>query len=95
MKTNKKRKICSILVDRANYGRLMPVLSEIDKDKSLDQYLICAGTMVLERFGSVANIVRNDGFKVDSELFFEVEGSIPSDHALAFNEMMEKLKLAK
>jgi UDP-hydrolysing UDP-N-acetyl-D-glucosamine 2-epimerase len=81
MKTNKKRKICSILVDRANYGRLRPVLSEIDQDKSLDQYLICAGTMVLERFGSVANIVRNDGFKVNSELFFEVEGSIPASMA--------------
>jgi len=25
----------------------------------------------------------------------EVEGSIPGDHALAFNEMMEKIKLAK
>ena len=78
---NKKRKICTVLVDRANYGRLKPVLSEIKNDSTLNQHLICAGTMVLERFGKVSDIVRKDGFKVDSELYFEIEGSIPATMA--------------
>ncbi len=77
----KKRKICTILVDRANYGRLKPVLSEIKNESTLNQHLICAGTMVLERFGKVSEIVKKDGFKVDSELYFEVEGSIPATMA--------------
>ena len=37
--------------------------------------------MVLERFGKVSEIVKKDGFKVDSELYFEVEGSIPATMA--------------
>ncbi len=78
---SKKRKICTVIVDRANYGRLKPVLTEIKNDSKLNQHLICAGTMVLERFGKVSDIVKKDGFKVDSELFFEVEGSIPSTMA--------------
>tara|TARA_B100000900_G_scaffold251365_2_gene214168 strand:+ start:10456 stop:11616 length:1161 start_codon:yes stop_codon:yes gene_type:complete len=78
---SKKRKICTVIVDRANYGRLKPVLTEIKNDSKLDQHLICAGTMVLERFGKVSDIVKKDGFKVDTELFFEVEGSIPSTMA--------------
>ena len=79
---DKKRKICTVLVDRANYGRLKPVLSEIKNDSTLNQHLICAGTMVLERFGKVSDIVRKDGFKVDSELYFEIEGSIPATIAI-------------
>lgn len=38
---------------------------------------MCAGTMILERFGSTINEVRTDGFNVDSKVFMELEGSVP------------------
>lgn len=76
-----KRKIAAILVDRANYGRMKPVLDAIRRHPDLELQLVCAGTMVLERFGLPVNIVKEDGFTVDSEIYIELEGSVPTTMA--------------
>lgn len=81
MNKNQKRKICVVLVDRANYGRLKPVMRAIDEHPALELQVIAAGTMVLERFGLPVNIVRQDGFTVDGEIYIELEGSVPSTMA--------------
>lgn len=69
------RKICAIIVDRANYGRMWPVLKELKKSEKVNLSIICSGTMVLERFGNAINNVRNDGFTVDDSSYIEIEGS--------------------
>ena len=74
---NKTRKILVILVDRANYGRMRPVMQQIRKNHLLQLQVMCAGSMVLERFGSTYREVELDGFKVDSKVFMELEGSVP------------------
>jgi UDP-hydrolysing UDP-N-acetyl-D-glucosamine 2-epimerase len=71
------RKICVVLVDRANYGRLKPVMRAIQARPGLVLQVIAAGTMVLERFDQPVKIVRADGFPVDGEIFIELEGSTP------------------
>jgi UDP-hydrolysing UDP-N-acetyl-D-glucosamine 2-epimerase len=76
-----KRKVCVVLVDRANYGRLKPVLHEITQRPELQLQLVAAGTMVLERFGTPVNGVKSDGFHVDGEIFIELEGSTPATMA--------------
>ena len=73
----KIEKICVLLVDRANYGRMYPVMKALDEDPDLELQVICAGTMLLERFGEAEKMVENDGFKVDYRVFLEVEGSVP------------------
>ena len=73
----KIQKICVLLVDRANYGRMYPVMKALDEDLDLELQVICAGTMLLERFGGAEKMVENDGFKVDHRVFLEVEGSVP------------------
>ncbi len=70
-----RRKICVILVDRANYGRLKPVMSAIAEHPQLELQVIAAGSMVLERFGSPVRLVQQDGFPVDGEIYLELEGS--------------------
>lgn len=74
----KIKKICVLLVDRANYGRMYPVMKVLDKDPDLELQVICAGTMLLERFGEAEKMVEKDGFKVDHRVFLEVEGSVPT-----------------
>ena len=74
----KIKKICVLLVDRANYGRMYPVMKVLDKDPDLELQVICAGTMLLERFGEAEKMVVKDGFKVDHRVFLEVEGSVPT-----------------
>lgn len=76
-----ERKVCVVLVDRANYGRLKPVIGAIEAQPGLRLQVLAAGTMVLERFGQAANVVRQDGFRVDGEVYMELEGSTPTTMA--------------
>jgi UDP-hydrolysing UDP-N-acetyl-D-glucosamine 2-epimerase len=76
-KNSLRRKICVVLVDRANYGRMLPVMKAIQCDPNLDLQTICAGTMLLERFGQAEQVVTSDGFHIDSRVYLEVEGSVP------------------
>ncbi|HLG98178.1 MAG TPA: UDP-N-acetylglucosamine 2-epimerase [Bryobacteraceae bacterium] len=76
-----RRKVCAVLVDRANYGRLKPVLKAIQSRPELELQIVAAGTMVLERFGQPVKIVKSDGFHVDGEIYIEVEGSTPATMA--------------
>ena len=69
------RNILAILVDRANYGRMKPVLSAIQNDPDLKLDIMCTGTMVLPRFGNVVDEVVRDGFPVSSRVYMEIEGS--------------------
>ncbi len=68
-------KVCVLLVDRANYGRLLPVMEAIAECEQLTLQVVCAGTMSLPRFGRCVDLVRSDGFAVDAELCHEHEGN--------------------
>lgn len=76
-----QRKICVVLVDRANYGRLKPVMQAIAARPELELQILAAGTMVLERFLQPVQVVKEDGFRVDSEIYIELEGSTPATMA--------------
>ncbi len=78
---SKQRKICVVLVDRANYGRLKPVMRAIANHPKLQLQVVAAGTMVLERFDFPVRVMREDGFDVDGEVYIELEGSTPSTMA--------------
>jgi UDP-hydrolysing UDP-N-acetyl-D-glucosamine 2-epimerase len=75
------RKVCVVLVDRANYGRLKPVMQAIEEHPELELQVLAAGTMVLERFDLPVRVVRQDGFRVDGEIYLELEGSTPTTMA--------------
>ncbi len=81
MSDTNRRRICVVLVDRANYGRLKPVMQAIKEQPSLELLVCAAGTMVLERFDQPVKLVRADGFEVQSEIFMELEGSTPATMA--------------
>ena len=74
---SERRSVLVVLVDRANYGRLKPVMRAIAEHPDLELRVACAGTMVLERFDQPVRIVREDGFPVDAEIYLELEGSSP------------------
>lgn len=81
MNNHPRRKICVVLVDRANYGRLKPIMQAIAARPELELQVLAAGTMVLERFGQPVNVVREDGFHIDGEAYIELEGSTPATMA--------------
>ena len=69
------RKICCVIVDRANYGRLFPLLEFLEGHRKVDLSIICTGTTILERFGRVADEIQNAGFNVIAKINCEIEGS--------------------
>lgn len=81
MSHDKPRRIAVVLVDRANYGRLKPVMQAIDSHPRLEMAVVCSGTMVLDRFDRPVRVVERDGFAVSSEIYIELEGSTPATMA--------------
>jgi UDP-hydrolysing UDP-N-acetyl-D-glucosamine 2-epimerase len=75
------RKVCVVLVDRANYGRMKPVMRSIATHPDLQLQVLASGTMVLERFDLPVRVVKQDGFPVDGEIYIELEGSTPATMA--------------
>jgi UDP-hydrolysing UDP-N-acetyl-D-glucosamine 2-epimerase len=53
----------------------------IQEHPELELQTIATGTMVLERFGRPVELVRDDGFSIDAEVFSELEGSTPNSMA--------------
>ena len=72
-----KKKICVIIHSRANYGSVKSVIKNIKKSKFLQLQLIVGGSALLDRFGSVVDLIRKDGFKVDKTVNFLIEGNSP------------------
>ena len=70
-----KKKICINLVDRANYGRLKPLILKFKKVKNFEIKIICSGSMLIGKYGETANILKKDGLKIDYKIFSEIDGS--------------------
>lgn len=71
------REIAAILVDRANYGRMKPILRALFARPGVRTRVVCTGTMLLDRFGMAMHNVEEDGFPVDGKVYLELEGSTP------------------
>ena len=69
------RKVMVVLSDRANYGRLIPVLDILP-----DAEIVCTGSMGLEKFGKPAKEVAKH-YNVVTTTFSEVTGSSPQTMA--------------
>lgn len=67
------RKVCVVITARASYGKVKPILSAISAHPDLELQLVCAASMVLERFGAADKLVERDGFKIDERIFMVLE----------------------
>ncbi|MFA5133291.1 MAG: UDP-N-acetylglucosamine 2-epimerase [Patescibacteria group bacterium] len=77
----KKRKIAVLIINRANYGRLKPVLKAINEHPDLELQLIVGSSMLLYRFGNDVRFIEEDGFKINAKINMIVEGGTPSTMA--------------
>lgn len=67
------RKVCVVITARASYGKVKPILRAIAAHPALELQLVCAASMVLERFGAADKLVERDGFKIDERIFMVLE----------------------
>ena len=76
-----KRKICVVVHSRANYGRIKSVMRAINNHSDLELQLLVGSSALLYRFGSVIDIIREDGFKEDAVVHSILEGETPTTMA--------------
>ena len=72
------RKICIVVLSRANYGSIKSMIKALSKDKNFKLQIITGGSALLSKYGNVDNVIAKDGFKINEKIFFVVEGETPS-----------------
>lgn len=75
------RKICVVVANRANYGRVKPVLMAIRDHRDLKLQLVVGASMLLERYGKAVDVVEQDGFVPDKRIYYMLEGECLSTQA--------------
>jgi UDP-N-acetylglucosamine 2-epimerase len=75
------RKICVVIGSRANYGSIKSVMRAIREHPGLSLQIIVAASALLDRFGSVVDVIVRDGFVPDARVSMIVEGETPATMA--------------
>ena len=70
----KKRKICVVINNRANYARIKSALIAIKKNKKLELQIVLGSSAILYRYGAVSEVIKKDGFKINRTVYTLIEG---------------------
>ena len=68
------RKICVVITARPSYARIKTVLEAVKSHPNLELQLIVAASALLERYGPVIDVIRNDGFQPNAVAHMVIEG---------------------
>ena len=71
------RKVCVVVGSRANYGSIKSVMRAVQGHPELQLQIIVAASALLDRFGSVVEVIERDGFTPDARVNMIVEGETP------------------
>ena len=69
--------VAVVINSRANYGRIKSFLDEARNSKFINIKLIAGASALLNKYGRVVDIIREDGFEVCAELNSIIEGDEP------------------
>jgi UDP-hydrolysing UDP-N-acetyl-D-glucosamine 2-epimerase len=75
------RKVAIFVGSRANYSSIKSVLAAIQRHPDLELLLLVGASALLERYGSVVDLIEQDGFEVAARVYMLVEGETPSTMA--------------
>jgi UDP-hydrolysing UDP-N-acetyl-D-glucosamine 2-epimerase len=71
------RKVLVVVGSRANYGSIKSVMRAVQAHPDLTLQIIVAASALLDRFGSVVDVIVRDGFTPDARVNMIVEGETP------------------
>src|SRR3970040_252037 len=71
------RKVCVVVGSRANYGSIKSVMRAVEAHPDLRLQIIVAASALLDRFGSVVDVIVRDGFTPEARVNMIVEGEPP------------------
>ena len=71
------RRVCVVVGSRANYGSIKSVMRAVQAHPELTLQIIVGASALLDRFGSVVEVIERDGFVPDARVNMIVEGETP------------------
>ena len=75
------RKVCVVVGSRANYSSIKSAMRAVEAHPELELQLVVGASALLDRYGSVANLIETDGFEATERVFMLIEGETPSTMA--------------
>jgi UDP-hydrolysing UDP-N-acetyl-D-glucosamine 2-epimerase len=75
------RKVCVVVGSRANYSSIKSAMRAVERHPDLELQLVVGASALLDRYGSVANLIETDGFEATERVFMLIEGETPSTMA--------------
>lgn len=75
------RKICIFIGSRANYSSIRSVMKAIRERHELQLQTIIGASAILDRYGNIEKLVKDDGFEISYKLHMIVEGENPTTMA--------------
>ena len=75
------KNICVVIGSRANYSSIKSGMRAIAAHPELELQLVCCASAILDRYGSVIELIRSDGFEPDAEVYMLIEGETPATMA--------------
>lgn len=75
------RKICIVIGSRASYSSIKSVMRVIQDHPDLDLQFVAAASALLDRYGSVIDLIEQDGFSPSARVHMLIEGETPATMA--------------
>ena len=75
------RRVCVVVGSRANYSSIKTAMRAIAGHSELELQLVVGASALLDRYGSVGNLIEQDGFEANERVFMLIEGETPSTMA--------------
>ena len=75
------KKICAVVGSRANYSSIKSALRAVRDHPELELQLVVGASALLDRYGTVADLIEQDGFEAAEKVFMLIEGETPATMA--------------
>jgi UDP-hydrolysing UDP-N-acetyl-D-glucosamine 2-epimerase len=75
------RKVCVVVGSRANYTSIKSAMRAIKAHVDLELNLVVGASALLDRYGTVVELIEQDGFRPDHKVFMLIEGETPATMA--------------
>jgi UDP-hydrolysing UDP-N-acetyl-D-glucosamine 2-epimerase len=75
------RRVCVVVGSRANYSSIKSAMRAVEAHPELELQLVVGASALLDRYGTVLDVIERDGFEPAERVFMLIEGETPSTMA--------------
>ncbi len=75
------RSVCVVVGSRANYSSIKSAMRAIEEHADLELQLVVGASALLDRYGTVLDLIEKDGFQPSERVFMLIEGETPGTMA--------------